>query len=63
MTSLRKKMDPDTLEMLVLLKANKEFWQDARTMQGILDEQGGGDELPEPDDDDEEEEDINEFDL
>ena len=56
-------MDPDTLEMLVLLKAYKEFWQDARTMQGILDEQGGGDELPEPDDDDEEEEDINEFDL
>ena len=37
MTSLRKKMDPDSLEMLMFLKANKTFWPDARSMQEIFD--------------------------
>ena len=37
MTTLRKKMDPDSLDMLMFLKANKELWPDARTVQHLLD--------------------------
>ena len=37
MTALRKKMDPDSLDMLMFLKANKELWPDARTVQHLLD--------------------------
>ena len=37
MTALRKKMDPDSLDMLMFLKANRELWPDARTMQHLLD--------------------------
>ena len=60
MTSLRKKMDPDSLEMLMFLTANKTLWPDARSMQVIFDRLTG-DELLEEDDHDDE--DINEFDL
>ena len=37
MTALRKKMDPDSLDMLMFLKANRELRPDARTMQHLLD--------------------------
>ena len=37
MTALRKKMDPDSLDMLMFLKANRELGPDARTMQHLLD--------------------------
>lgn len=37
MTTVRKKMDPDSLDMLMFLKANKELWPDARTVQHLLD--------------------------
>ena len=30
-------MDPDSLDMLMFLKANKELWPDARTVQNLLD--------------------------
>ncbi len=37
MTALRKCMDPDSMDMLMFLKANKELWSDARTVQNLLD--------------------------
>ena len=37
MTALRKKMDPDSLDMLMFLKANKELWPDAKAVQRLLD--------------------------
>ena len=37
MTASRKCMDPDSLDMLMFLKANKELWPDARTVQNLLD--------------------------
>ena len=37
MTALRKKMDPDSLDMLMFLKANKELWPDAKAAQRLLD--------------------------
>ena len=30
-------MDPDSLDMLMFLRANKELWPDARAMQVFLD--------------------------
>ena len=30
-------MNPDSLDMLMFLKVNKELWPDARTMQLLLD--------------------------
>ena len=36
MSVLRKKMDPSTLNMLLLLKANKKLWPDASIIQKIL---------------------------
>lgn len=62
MTSLRKKMDPDSLEMLVFLRANKTLWPDARSMQAVFDRLTG-DELLQEEEDDNDDEDINEFDL
>ena len=62
MTSLRKKMDPDSLEMLMFLKVNKTFWPNARSMQEIFDRLTG-DELLEEEEDDHDDEEINEFDL
>ena len=55
-------MDPDSLEMLMFLKANKTFWPDARSMQGIFDRLTG-DELLEEEEEDHDDEEINEFDL
>ena len=37
MTALRKSMDPDSLDMLMFLKANKELWPDAKAAQRLLD--------------------------
>ena len=36
MSALRKKMDPDSLNMLLFLKANRFLWRDARTIQEML---------------------------
>ena len=36
MSALRKSMKPDTLNMLLLLKANRSMWPDARTIQTII---------------------------
>ena len=43
MTALRKKMDPDSLDMLMFLKANKELWPDAKSVQHLLDSLTPGD--------------------
>ena len=37
MTALRKCMDPDSLDVLMFLKANKELGPDDREMQVVLD--------------------------
>lgn len=37
LSPLRKSMSPDTLNMLLVLKANKQLWTDARIIQIILD--------------------------
>ena len=37
MTAIRKKMDPDSLDMLMFLKANMELWPDAKVAQRLLD--------------------------
>ena len=62
MTSLKKKIDPDSLKKLMFFKANKTFWLDVRSMQEIFDRLTG-DELLEEEDDDHDEEEINDFDL
>ncbi len=36
MTALRKKMDPDTLNMILFLKANRELWSIAAIIQKIF---------------------------
>ncbi len=36
MTALRKKMDPDTLNMILFLKANRELWPNAAIIQMII---------------------------
>ena len=62
MASLREKMDPDSFEMLMFLKANKILCPDVRSMQEIFDRLTG-DELLEEEYHDHDEEEINEFDL
>ena len=58
MTALRKKMDPDSLDMLMFLKANRELWPDARTVQHLLDsltaEERANTDLDDGDDEEEE---------
>ena len=60
MTALRKKMDPDSLNMLLFLKANRFLWRDARTVQEMLNERGGDisddEEIIDGDDDDSDDE-------
>ena len=36
MSELRKSVDPSTLNMLLMLKANKKLWPDASIIQKIL---------------------------
>ena len=39
MSELRKSMDPSTLNVLLMLKANKKLWPDASIIQKILNDQ------------------------
>ena len=36
MTHLRKHMDPDTLNMILFLKANKQLWEDKYIIDEII---------------------------
>ena len=62
MTALRKKMDPDMLDTLIFLKANRDLWPDARVIQLMinkLSEEETVEEQDEPEDNVE----VNEFDI
>ena len=43
MSPLRRKMDPDSLNMLLFLKANRKLWANARIIQKILNDRPGVD--------------------
>ena len=44
MSDLRKQMDPDTLNMLFFLKANKQLWADKTIIDEIIAEFAASDE-------------------
>jgi hypothetical protein len=49
-------MDPDTLEMFLFLKANKDLWENLKVMQEIIDQLKAANNGIDDDDKDEEEE-------
>ena len=55
MTPLRRKMDPDSLNMLLFLKANRKLWSNAGIIQKILNDRPGidGDDAMAEDENDE----------
>jgi len=44
MNHLRKSMDPDSLELLIFLKVNIEYWRDAKIIDQIIEENRIGEE-------------------
>ena len=55
MTPLRRKIDPDSLNMLLFLKANRKLWSNAGIIQKILNDRPGidGDDAMAEDENDE----------
>ena len=55
MSPLRRSMDPDTLQLLLFLKHNREFWESERTIDFIINDHTLSDDEDEDEDDDENE--------
>jgi hypothetical protein len=56
-TPVRSSMDPDTLEVFLFLKANKDLWENPKVMQEIIDQLKAANNGADDDDDEDEDED------